>query len=255
MTAITEGVNIASRALGHTNLVQLASFEKVGLEVIMKIAVPNEIIVANKLLTESQEMTMNKQYQQNEKGIMSYPTDGWRRAMFKAPLTLWRLGLGPVIGHVMLIITHTGRKSGLPRRTMVEYHMLDGVKYVPCAFGPRADWYKNITADPRVTIQTAHGTERAIAARVTDDQELLAVYDLFMRRDPPLTNWYLDSLGIQRNHDDVIAKKERINWFRFDPTDEPTPPPLETDLVWVLPLVGFGLALFWMLAQRLRKSR
>ena len=198
---------------------------------------------------------MTTPFQQHEKGIMRYPGGGWRRSMFKAPLILWRLGFGPVIGRVMLVLTHTGRKSGLPRHTMVEYHMLDGVKYVPCAFGPRSDWYKNITADPRVTIQTARGSERSFAVRVTDNQELLAVYDLFMRRDPPLTRWYLDSLDIQPNHDDVLAKKERINWFRFDPTDEDTPPALETDLVWVLPIVGIGLLVSWVFIHRLRKSR
>ena len=202
-----------------------------------------------------QEVTMTAPYQQHEKGIMSYPGSGWRRSMFKAPLVLWRMGFGPLIGRVMLVISHTGRKSGLPRYTMVEYHILDGVKYVPCAFGPRSDWYKNITSDPRVTIQTASGSERALAVRVNEDHELLAVYDLFMRRDPPLTGWYLDSLDIQPNHDDVLAKKGRINWFRFDPTDEDTPPALETDLGWVLPIVGIGLLVSWILLHRLRKSR
>lgn len=198
---------------------------------------------------------MSTLYQQHEKGFMSYPGGGWRRLMFKAPLILWRMGFGPVIGRVMLVLTHTGRKSGLPRHTMVEYHILDSVKYVPCAFGPRSDWYKNITADPRVTIQTARSSERSLAVRVTDDQELLAVYDLFIRRDPPLTRWYLDSLDIQPHHDDVLAKKERINWFRFDSTDEDTPPALETDLVWVLPIAGIGLLVSWVLIYRLRKSR
>ena len=37
------------------------------------------------------------------------------------------------------------------------------------------------------------------------------------------------------------------------PTEEPTPPPLETDLVWVLPVVGGGLILLWLLIRRLRK--
>ena len=133
--------------------------------------------------------------------------------------------------------------------------MLDGVKYVPCAFGPRSDWFKNINADPRVTIQTSHGTEHVIAARVTDDREVLAVYNLFMRRDPPLTRWYLDSLDIQPNQADVLAKKERINWFRFDPTNEDTPPALETDLGWVLLIMGIGLLLSWVLFQRKLKSR
>lgn len=181
---------------------------------------------------------------------MSYPHGRWRRMMFKAPLLLWRMGLGPIIGHIMLVITHTGRNSGLPHYTMVEYHTLDGVKYAPCAFGPRSDWYKNITSDPRVTVQTAHGTEPAIAVRITDDLELLAVYDLFMRRDAPLTRWYLDSLGIQPDRQDVIAMKDRIYWIRFDPTDEITPEPLENDLVWVLPAVLLGLLLFWLLARQ-----
>ena len=128
---------------------------------------------------------MTSQYQQHEKGIISYPASGWRRSLFKAPLILWRMGFGPIIGRVMLVISHKGRKSGLPRHTMVEYHMLDGIKYVPCAFGPRSDWYKNITADPRVTIQSASGSKSTKAVRVTDDQELLDVYDLFISRDPP----------------------------------------------------------------------
>jgi len=193
-------------------------------------------------------------YQQHEKGLMSYPGGGWRRMMFKAPLLLWRMGLGPIIGHIMLVITHTGRKSGLTHHTMVEYHTLDDVKYAPCAFGPRSDWYKNIAADPRVTIQTAHGTDPATAVRITDDSELLAVYDLFMRRDAPLTRWYLDSLGIQPDQRDVIAKKDRIYWIRFDPTDENTPAPLENDLVWVLPAALLGLLLFWLLAHQRRNS-
>jgi len=46
---------------------------------------------------------------------------------------------------------------------------------------------------------------------------------------------YLDYLDIKPEPEDIIAKKDRIYWFRFDPTDETTPPPLEADLVWVLP--------------------
>ena len=41
-------------------------------------------------------------------------------------------------------------------------------------FGRRAQWYRNIEADPQVTIQTAAGAESAIARRVTDGDELLA---------------------------------------------------------------------------------
>ena len=117
---------------------------------------------------------MNEAFVQKDQGFLTYPSNGWRRAMFRWPVQLWRLGLGPVIGRFMVLISHTGRKSGLTRRTMTELHVVNGKKYAPSGFGRRAQWYRNIEADPRVTIQTADGAESAIARRVTDDDELLA---------------------------------------------------------------------------------
>lgn len=126
-----------------------------------------------------------------------YPRTRWAKLLVKAPLIAWRLGLGPITGKLFLVLTTTGRKSGLPRHTMVEYHVLEASKYTPCAFGSKAQYYQNIVADPRVTIQSADGTEHALAVRVTDDDELIAVFELFKRRDPLLLEWYLKSLGIK----------------------------------------------------------
>lgn len=167
---------------------------------------------------------------------MIYPR-GWLRWVVKAPILLWRLGFGPILGRVFMLLTTWGRKSGLPRRTVVEYHVLGEKIYAPCAFGPKADWYKNILANPRVTVQTARGIQSMIATRVTDDEELLAVYELLRRRDPVLLDAYLRSLDIRPDPADVVAKKDRIYWIRFEPTDEPTPPPLEVDLAWIWPVV------------------
>ncbi len=199
-------------------------------------------------------MTQNNTFEQKANGLMRYPQDGWRKAMWKAPIQLWRLGMAPVIGNHTLLMTQTGRKSGLPRRTMIEYHHINGTKYAPCAFGEKAHWYKNIVADPRVTIQSAHGVESVTAVRISDDQEILDVYELFKRRDPPLLNWYINSLDIQHNHSDIIAKKDRIYWVRFDPTPEPTPPPLDEDLKWVWVVTAVSLITLWLLSKFSRKS-
>ncbi len=177
---------------------------------------------------------------------MTYPTDGWRRLMFKAPLVLWRLGLGPLVGRVFVLITHTGRKSGLPRRTMAEVHLVNGRKYAPCAFGERAQWYQNIQADPHVTIQTADGVERVTARRVTDADELLAVYQA-MRAKNPMVDIYLESLDIRPTAEDIRAKKDRMHILTFDPTDQPTPPPQVADLTWVWSVAGTVLG---MMIQR-----
>jgi deazaflavin-dependent oxidoreductase (nitroreductase family) len=189
-------------------------------------------------------------FQQNLGGLMSYPHAGWRRWLFKAPIHLWRLGLGPLLGQIMILITHTGRKSGLPRRTMAEYYRLDGRKYAVAAFGRRAQWCLNLLADPRVTIQTSDGAQSARAVRVLDERELEDVVRLFMRHDPPLTKWYLNSLDIQEDLSDLAAKKERTYIFRFDPSQEPTPPALPADLAWVWSVAAAGLLLVWGLRRR-----
>ncbi len=186
--------------------------------------------------------------QQKDQGFMTYPASGWHKLAFKAPVHLWRLGLEPLMGKVFMLITHTGRKSGLPRRTLVEYHTAEGNKYVPCAFGERAQWYKNIVADPNVTIQTAGGAESMKARRVTEDEELRTAVNLLRWRNPKMLGWYLQSVGVEDNFKDISANKDRIHIITFDPTDEPTPPPLEADLKWV-----WGMVAGFFLLRRLLK--
>lgn len=165
--------------------------------------------------------------------LRQYPTGGWLKWAFKAPLYLWRMGLGFFIGRYIMVITTFGRKSGLPRSTGAEWHPLRGGKFVPVNYGEKAQWYKNIVANPHVTIQTAHGTEHVTARRVTDDDELIEAYHVLKATNAMMTMWYLDSKGIQDNDADVLAHKDAIYMLTFEPTTEPTPPPLKNDLVWV----------------------
>jgi deazaflavin-dependent oxidoreductase (nitroreductase family) len=165
-------------------------------------------------------------------------------------MVLWRLGLGPIVGRLFMIITTTGRKSGLPRSTMVEYHRLNETKYVASGFGEVSHWYKNILADPRLTIQTNDGKESARAVRVTDDQEVMDVVDLFRRTDSAyFIDLYLRSLDIEPSREDILAKKDRLHLLRFEATDETTPPGLGADLVWMWPIAFLGL-LFYLIRRK-----
>lgn len=192
---------------------------------------------------------MSETFRQKDQGFLTYPTSSWRIAMFKWPVHLWRLGLGPIIGHNMVLISHTGRKTGLPRRTMTELHVLDGHQYAPSGFGRRSQWYRNIEVDPRVTIQTAAGAQSVRAVRVTDDDELLALLDLSHPINRLMTEKFLASLDIDPRPEDILAKKKRIYYLRFDPTTEPTPPPLPADLVWLWPAGLAVLVIIWLLTR------
>ncbi|MBZ0294633.1 MAG: nitroreductase family deazaflavin-dependent oxidoreductase [Anaerolineae bacterium] len=184
--------------------------------------------------------------------MRTYPGHGWRKALFKAPLYLWRLGLGFFVGRYIMVITTIGRKSGQPRHTMAEWHPHRDSKFVPVAFGEKAQWYKNAMANSHVTIQTADGTQSALARRITDPDELLEAFHTIMKRNPMMAQWYLEAHGAEPTNADVLATKDDIYFLTFDPTTDPTPPPLEADLWWVWPLV---LAVFSLLILGSRSAR
>jgi deazaflavin-dependent oxidoreductase (nitroreductase family) len=175
-----------------------------------------------------------------------YPRSTWSKFLWRAPIVLWRLGLGPIAGRIFMIITTTGRKSGLPRSTMVEYHRLNGTKYAASGFGEVSYWYKNIQVDPRVTIQTNDGTESAKAVRITDDEELMDVVGVFRQADSAyFIDLFLRSFDVEPTREDILAKKDRLHFLRFDPTEEATPPGLEADLVWMWPVAFLVILLLW----------
>ncbi len=86
---------------------------------------------------------------------------------------LFRLGLGnwgngPETSQVMVLV-HKGRKSGLARRTPVNYAIVDGEIYCTAAFGSRADWYRNVLADPNVEVWLKDGWYAGVATEVAPD--------------------------------------------------------------------------------------
>jgi deazaflavin-dependent oxidoreductase (nitroreductase family) len=94
-------------------------------------------------------------------------------------LLMWRLGLGnwlnawpKVVGRIM-VITHTGRKSGLRRQTPVNYAILDGDIYCTAGYGSGSDWYRNMLANPNVEVWLPEGWWSGIAEDITGQKEHL----------------------------------------------------------------------------------
>lgn len=88
---------------------------------------------------------------------------------------LWRLGFGPLLSFWpaglgrYLVITHTGRKSGLARRTPVNYALIDGEIYVTAGFGRQADWVRNVQANPQVEVWLPDGWWAGVVEDVTEE--------------------------------------------------------------------------------------
>lgn len=184
--------------------------------------------------------------------FVPYPSHPALKALFRSPIVLWRMGLGPLAGRLFMIMTTTGRRSGQPRRAAIEYHVFGGRKYVFAGW-PASDWYQNMLRDPRMTIQTCAGAESVTGRRVTDDAELAAAWDFAMR--DPVIQMAMALLNARLTREDFIAQKDRYHIVTFDPTDQPCPPPLEADLVWLLPALGAAFGLGWLAGQRARHNR
>ena len=91
-----------------------------------------------------------------------------------------RAGLAAWMGNPLtgwqLLLTTTGRRSGLRRPTPLGYLVADGAAWVLAGYGPSTLWYRNLLADPGVEVLlparppfAAHATEivdPAVRARI-----------------------------------------------------------------------------------------
>lgn len=94
----------------------------------------------------------------------------------------YRRGIGPT--RMVLLLTTTGRKSGLPRVTPLQYEEVDGDYYIASARGEEADWFKNILANPNVHVQIKAREFDAVGEPVTDPKRIADFMVLRLRRHP-----------------------------------------------------------------------
>ena len=67
----------------------------------------------------------------------------------RAGLAVW---LGNPLTGWQLLLTTTGRKTGLRRHTPLGYFIADGAAWVMAGYGSSTLWYRNLLADPAVEI-------------------------------------------------------------------------------------------------------
>jgi len=91
------------------------------------------------------------------------------RLFFKSPIALYHGPIAEIMRQrCVMLLTTTGRRTGAPRTTGVSFMPLDGHFIVFSGWGVRSDWYRNLLADPNVTIRVGNKTLRATAAPVQD---------------------------------------------------------------------------------------
>jgi deazaflavin-dependent oxidoreductase (nitroreductase family) len=174
------------------------------------------------------------------------------RTQHKLAMTLLRLGYGRFDDD--MVLTTTGRTSGQPRHVAVGAMFIDGHLYVVNPFGLRAHWYRNLLVDPVVTLQRRARTWTARASRVVDHDEAVTLYEETPGATGYMLRLYLRAEGIAETAEDFADNIDRFCFVRFDEVDEPGPPPLQADLVWVWPVAGVMGLMAWLARRRLRPA-
>ena len=121
------------------------------------------------------------------------------RIIKRPPQVLYAIGLGPLYGRLVLLLTTTGRKSGLPRVTPLQYEEIDGAFLVGSARGDQADWFRNIVADPRVAVRVRSRSFSGIAEPVTDPGRVADFIEYRLRRHPKMVGAIMRREGLPQD--------------------------------------------------------
>jgi deazaflavin-dependent oxidoreductase (nitroreductase family) len=148
---------------------------------------------------------------------------GFVLQLLHAPVYLYRWRLGWLLGRRFLLLTHTGRRTGLRRQTVLEvmdYRKEGPEAVVMSGFGRDADWFRNIeaTSPAEVDIGTQHFNAAHRILSIAEAAEVLRLYEQRNRIMTPIVRKVLSRL---------------LGW-RYTGSDEE-----RTRVVEQLPLVAF----------------
>lgn len=147
------------------------------------------------------------------------------KPVLRAPIALYDIGAGGLLGHRFLLLSHRGRRSGRRYRTVLEVVAWDPANEeatVISGFGPRSNWYLNVLAGGAEEIQIARRRFRPEVRRLKEDEAIgvMAEYERRNRAAGPL----------------LRAVLSRLAGFRYDGSGQG-----RRKLVGALPLIAFSL--------------
>jgi deazaflavin-dependent oxidoreductase (nitroreductase family) len=170
----------------------------------------------------------------------------------------FKLGLGKLInvwpdgvGRIM-VLEHTGRKSGKTYHTPLNYEIVGQDVYCLAGFGKTADWYQNVMATPQVEIWLPDGWWCGIAEDATDDPNALAIYRKVLIASgfaaPAFEGVYPRQMSDEALAD-LVADYRLVRIRRVEARTGPGGP---GEFAWVWPLAAMGLGAMLLLRPKRR---
>lgn len=140
--------------------------------------------------------------------------------VFKLPVFLYRLRLGWLMGKRFMQLTHTGRRSGKVRRTILAVLRFDEKTREIYAISAwkGSDWYYNIQSSPALQVEI--GSIRYVPAqRTLSPEEITATFVDYRKRHPVFSRlicripgWKWDS-----SYEEFLALARTLRGVAFRP--------------------------------------
>jgi deazaflavin-dependent oxidoreductase (nitroreductase family) len=111
---------------------------------------------------------------------------GFMRWLARLPIFMARAGLARLLGNRFLVLTHTGRITGLPRQVALEVVRHDkssDTYFVASGWGEESDWYRNLLKTPQVGIHAGGRRLGAVAERL-QEKDAIREFKIYGERYP-----------------------------------------------------------------------
>jgi len=167
----------------------------------------------------------------------------------------WRLGLGlhlnmlPKYAGQIMVVQHTGRKSGKVYQTPVNYAMVNGEIYCMAGFGAETDWYQNILANPQVEIWLPESWWAGIAEEIFEQKIRLPI----LRKVLIASGFAAKAFGIyedQISDEDLDLLTRNYKLLRIRRTTARTGPGGPGSLAWIWPVTTMLLLLLCLFRKK-----
>lgn len=139
-----------------------------------------------------------------------------QRAVFRAPIWLYRVGLGGLLGRRFVLLTHIGRNTGRTRQVVlevVEHDEASDSYLIASGYGTRSQWFRNISDDPRVRFQVGRRRYTGLAQPLPAAESGRRLRD-YARRHPRTAALLMRAVG--QDVDGSDSAYERVGSDRDD---------------------------------------
>ena len=105
-----------------------------------------------------------------------------RRRLARWPLLLYRSGLGFLVGRQVMVLSTTGRTTGMVRETPLWYVRQGDTVYCLSGWGRSSDWWRNVQATPNTLVRIGRRAWQTQGTRLDDPPERERLLSLFLKK-------------------------------------------------------------------------